>query len=439
MIMPKKGKSQILVYVYGFDQIGYQLGDTILTETEDLIIKSIAFNSDEKLDKADGLIIPHGIFEKITYRSTVLGPQGNVTHDRELILEREREVLNLLKDEKWVCFFVREIVDVIQVEIRRVRVNDTDLCKRILNRIGVRRYSIDGLTSTSLVNEFQTYIREFGVAKTLFEFPNERLDDFSALAKAGDGCAGFEFGNQLFFLPFHTTKFDEQTCISLVSVTTHSILEYRRKRLALIPKWMDDFNFQTEAEIKLNIDKLKKQMLGLEKKLLPYQNYKLIVSISGEILKEKVVGILENYFGFKIDPIDKGREDAKILDDNNKIIAMIEIKGTNKGIKREHINQVDSHRERNDLFSELPGILIINNEMNLEGLEERLKTTVPAEHIKHAVSNNVLIIRTIDFLYFMKHLEVEDECNRKKKFLEVIESGGGWLSADPEGYKVVLE
>ena len=59
-----------------------------------------------------------------------------------------------------------------------------------------------------------------------------------------------------------------------------------------------------------------------------------------------VITIAREFFDVPVDPIDELKEDAKILDEHGGIQAFLEVKGTNSGIKREHINQVDSHRER---------------------------------------------------------------------------------------------
>ncbi len=74
----------------------------------------------------------------------------------------------------------------------------------------------------------------------------------------------------------------------------------------------------------------------------------------------------------------------------------------------------------------MPGILLINNEMSIEGITQRLATAVAEEQIKHAQNFNVLIVRTIDLLFLMKHFENDPE--RKDKLLKLLSSGGGWLS-----------
>ena len=68
----------------------------------------------------------------------------------------------------------------------------------------------------------------------------------------------------------------------------------------------------------------------------------------------------------------------------------------------------------------------------MQGVHE---TQIAAEHIRHARKLNVLLVRTIDLLYLMRHLEAESE--RRAKVLGLLRSGGGWLSAGPAGYELV--
>jgi hypothetical protein len=48
---------------------------------------------------------------------------------------------------------------------------------------------------------------------------------------------------------------------------------------------------------------------------------------------------------------------------------------------------------------------------------------------------NVLIIRTVDLLFLMRHME--SAVHRREDFMRLMSSGGGWLKADPEGYRIV--
>jgi hypothetical protein len=132
--------------------------------------------------------------------------------------------------------------------------------------------------------------------------------------------------------------------------------------------------------------------------------------------------------------VDEGREDFKIVDAKT-VVAVGEAKGTNGGIKRDHINQVDSHRERLGLTDAVPGLLLINNQMDVSGIAKRGETQVALEQVRHARRMNVLIARTIDLLYLMRYLE--DDVDKRAKLLALIRGGGGWLAAGPSGYRIV--
>jgi len=166
-----------------------------------------------------------------------------------------------------------------------------------------------------------------------------------------------------------------------------------------------------------------------------WRAYKAILSTSGDILKDELVKILREYFELRVDPIEEYREDAKVLEENGNVVAIVEFKGVKRGVQREDINQVDTHRERNKMKATVPGVLIINNQMSVAGVDKRLDTPVAGLQIEHAKNHNVLIVRTIDLLFLMRHLE--ESSARKEEFLKLLRSGGGWLRADADGYKVV--
>jgi len=99
------------------------------------------------------------------------------------------------------------------------------------------------------------------------------------------------------------------------------------------------------------------------------------------------------------------------------------------------VNQVDSHRERLGLTDAVPGLLLINNQMDVPGIAKRQATQVALEQVRHARRMNVLIVRTIDLLHLMRHLE--DDVDKRAKFLALVRGGGGWLAADASGYRIV--
>ena len=170
-----------------------------------------------------------------------------------------------------------------------------------------------------------------------------------------------------------------------------------------------------------------------EKKLLRF--YKRILIADGDPLVEAVVRLFKMGFGMTVDDSDEYREDIKILDSAGTPIIFAEIKGTNRGVKREHINQADSHRDRAGLTPEFPSLLIINTHIkNSRTIEEKDKD-VPAEQIQHASRNHILILRTLDVLRLLRlcldhKIELED-------LIKVLVENSGWLKVSDDDWEVI--
>ncbi len=429
---------KLRIVAYGFDVLGFQLPSAPVSVGDNAEVEYLTFQANGALDEADGVIIPQGIFEEFEYNSNRTYCEVRV--NKALLQERQKQVFNLIEDKKWVCFLVGSIIDSVpRGDWDSREIPDTDLAKRLLNSLELtksERRRVDGwsLFDTKL-DEFRSYMRDWGVANTVFQLPYHRQQQFRVIAKSGADVVAVEMGERVFFLPFHTTKRDLVTVNLVTTEVARAILDYRQKRIAEVPPWLDQFKFATEETLGSEIDALQKQIAERTGQLRIWRDYKSILSTSGDLLKERVVELLRGFFGLKVEAPEEYREDAKVLDDNGKHLAFVEIKGTKSGIKREHINQVDSHRERANVSPDVPGVLIINNEMSVDGINERSKTAVPTEQIEHAKRLNVLVIRTIDLLYLIRQLE--DRPDKMEKCLEILTAGGGWLRAAPRDYQVI--
>ena len=111
-----------------------------------------------------------------------------------VMLERERQVFNLLRDGKWICFLVGEITDQIAQGLHSEPIFDTDLCKRILNAFLIdrrRRYRLEiPLELKVRDEEFEPYMRHYGRPTTVFELPQDLPTERHAIAWLGNGVVG---------------------------------------------------------------------------------------------------------------------------------------------------------------------------------------------------------------------------------------------------------
>lgn len=258
----QRSQEGISIFAYGFDAAGFETPREPTRLANIGRIEFIQFDDATSLDSADGVIIPQGIFES-TERSAS-GFHTRVRVHKDLLLERDRQVRNLIREGKWVCFLVDEIVDRVS-GFTPQDIRDTDLCKRFLNSLGVERNRVDGITVSDVKdNEFRSYIHEYGVAKTALKFPHKQCAEKRVIAKAGGDVVGVEFNNRFFFLPFHTAKRDSATTISIVRAVAQAIVDYRQKRIVEIPAWLDEFQFSSEESLRPEITSLLERANGLQ-------------------------------------------------------------------------------------------------------------------------------------------------------------------------------
>lgn len=74
---------------------------------------------------------------------------------------------------------------------------------------------------------------------------------------------------------------------------------------------------------------------------------------------------------------------------------------------------MDSHRERPGFTPEVPGLLVINDFSDIDGLTERKAKTFEALHVGHAEKLNTKISRATTFLEIIRMLETEADRGQK--------------------------
>lgn len=435
---PEIGKNKNMkIAAYGFERIGFEIPDGHIMETPKSTIFFLPIDSSETLDKFNGVILPTGILESFKDQSSWEGSYVSVYCNRDILLQREREIINLVKNGGWVCGLVDKIVDKVPSgDYREKSCNDTDIIKKILNSFYIRREVFKGTASVNSTNDaFKRYIERYGVAKTIFRLPYNDNYDKKILAKSGQSIVGIDLLGSFLFLPFHTTNFSQSACKELLSELNNSLSDYLAKRIQEIPEWVSGFEFHKETDLHNKIDELLKAITKHQKELKQYNNYKGILTQSGDTLKDTVVDLLRSFFKLNVTDVEDFKEDAMIRNEKGEIIIIVEIKGTKSGIKRKYINQLDSNRERVGLNPTIPGLLIINDQMSVESVEERQETSVAEEQVKHSKIMNVILLRTIDLLFIVR--EFEDNPTKKEAFINLCMNGGGRLLIEDKSIKII--
>jgi hypothetical protein len=432
------------VFAYGFDAAGFDIQDDPKELADGTQAEFVRFYDPEDLNRADGVIIPQGIFEKIeTRKSTFLGVTTEVTEvsfDKWALLERERQVFDLLREGKWVCFLLGKIIDEIPQGIDLKPIDDTDLCKRILNAFNVGRHHRFNLAIPVRIrtrdSEFESYVRGYGSPTTVLDLPHVQSIERRVLAELTNGAAvGVEFDRQLFFLPFSPPNKKWPTAVSAVRSLALAISRYRQRRVIEIPSWVDEIRFKSEESLHLEINSLLEKVNRLETQAESLRDYKAILTTSGVSLKSRIVAILESFFELKIDWIEEDHEQAIVKDDNDSAFAILDAKTTDGDVENTWIDQLSSARATRGLPESATAVLLVSNDISSRWIDRRLERLISEDQVQYARDHNVLIVRTIDLLFLMQHLE--NDPHRKKRLARLLSSGGGWLKADAESYCVV--
>ena len=222
--------NRVTVLAYGFDTIGFDFDGPATYLTESAEVEFCPFANTPRLGQADGMIIPQGIFEKFV-DGTPWPSSTTVRVFEQQLLECDRQVANLLEGGKWVCFLVGAITDFAPYGYGFRSCNDTDLCKRILNRFGIKRSLVkETPCSWTRVNEFSRYFREYGVARTAFDILWSEHPEARELGEVGQTTVAFELSGRLFFLPCHPMRHDRTGANELAETVSSAIIGYQKER-----------------------------------------------------------------------------------------------------------------------------------------------------------------------------------------------------------------
>jgi hypothetical protein len=192
-----------------------------------------------------------------------------------------------------------------------------------------------------------------------------------------------------------------------------------------LPEWAAAYRFADEAQLidaKLG---LTKQISDVEKSLDRLNRFKRVLALQCEPLVDAVMELLEDALPLKVKRDEAFREDLVLIDQAGKSVAFVEIKGVNRGLAREHVNQADSHRERGGLPPEFPSLLIVNTNMKGPTSIDDKDQPIASEQVQHAVRNNVLILRTLDLLN-LSNIYRSGKLS-SERIVELLTESRGWL------------
>jgi hypothetical protein len=391
-----------------------------------------SFNTQKRFNEYDGIIVFQGCFETFHKEATFDGPYFTNIWDKDELDKRLKELDLLFDKGGFICVLLHQpFFD----EYKGKDWSYTDLAKRLLNIKSLYRNN----TSVRIPrirchrNEFKNFLDLYGAACTTFSCSNRDID-LKPIATYGNELTGMILWGERFFvpvlLPDAAGRVDE-----FFSLLAEALVSARIKLINELPEWASKFNFAEEASLLAKRTEALSLIDQISTRLEVFQNFKRILAQGDAQLVDSVTYVLEKGFGFRVNQLDEYKEDLKLLDDSEKPIVFCEVKGVNRGVAREYVNQADSHRERASLPPSFPSVLIINTHMkNSRNLEEK-DQEVPLDQVIHANKNNVLILRTLDLLRLL-HIKSNQNI-AKETILGLLSSGGGWLKVNMDKWELI--
>lgn len=409
--MPDKNARKTQIIAFGFDRINPHEGRESI-EGGEYVIRHVDYNSPEPLDAADALMIPSDIFE-----TRVKVYDGHrYDYEENKLAQREKELSRLYDKKGWACFFLGELGN----GQSRERMHD-DLARRIANRTFQWTQPCKPYPQLkSKTDEFGKFFTQYGIAQTELTLPyGNALLRTLATDSRGDKTYAAEAAGRAFFLPLKILSRTGELA-EILKTAAEAIILYKKRNDLYLPKWVEDIQFKTETRLLAEQECLQRRLQETTNDLARWERHKAVLTASGRSLNEVVVDVLRNFFGLQLKSEEAYIEDAMIYStDGSSHLYVVEIKGVTAGIKREQINQLDSHRERLGLDHSLPGLLIINDFCDTAGMEARKKKPVDEQHLAHATRLNVRILRTTSLIDLM--LASEDLKDRTSFFLKACE------------------
>lgn len=391
------------------------------------------YGTARRFQEFDGVIMFQGIFESFEHRNSGYDSYLKHAYDVNELDKRKKEASLLLGKGGFLCFLLTE--PFIDVDGNR-DFRATDLAKYHLNYSDFYRKNYRNRIAhvTPVVDEFKRFLDLFGAANSYFSNLNKALD-CRVLARVDNTEVGLLLDQSQYFLPSLVPDAHINVINEYFHLLVEAITSVHNKLHQTVPDWVAAYKFQEEVALFEERAALIKKVSDIDERFAQLSQFKASLVHSGPQLVADVSAILKVALGTRIDANDEFREDVKLLDDNGNVLGICEIKGINRGVKRENINQTDSHRERSGFAANFPALLIVNTGIKSARSIEEKDHEVAGEQVKHAVHMRVLIMRTFDLLGLLRLVLAGKLTTTDARSL--VLSNVGWLRVQSDDVQIL--
>ncbi|CAE6831681.1 hypothetical protein LMG22931_06830 [Paraburkholderia nemoris] len=420
------------VLAYGFERKGLPI------PTEPIRLRNFSvffeqYGTARRFQEYDGVVLFQGVFEKFQRKTGTMSSYLHHQHDSDELDKRKKESALLLGKGGFICFLLTD--PFIDHDDGR-SFTGTDLVKYHLSYGHLFRHNFESRIAqvTPVINEFKRFLELFGAANSYFENYNNGLD-VRPLAIFRGKNVGLLINRSEYFVPSLVPDARVDVVTEYLELLLDGVTAVHNKVHQTLPEWITTYRFEEEDALSTKKSDLLSQVAEIDRRFEELNKFKAALFHSGPELVADVSAILQAALGVKIDANDELREDIKLLGDDGTVIAVCEVKGINRGVRRENINQTDSHRDRSGFDAKFPAILIANTNIKSARSIAEKDQEIDAEQIRHAVNMHILVMRTIDLLGLLRIVlgrEISQEGARSLVF-----QGVGWLRVSESRVEVL--
>lgn len=420
------------VLVFGLERVGLPIPAEPL-RVRNFTVHFEKYGTTRRFNEYDGVIVFQGIFEKFEVRDSYMDSYLAHQYDADELDKRKKEAALMLGQGGFLCFLLTApFID--QDKGRNFKA--TDLAKFHLNYANLYRENFQNRIAhvTPILDEFKRFLELYGAASCYFQNHNDSLD-FRALAKVNGKPVGILINRAEYFLPSLVPDKRPEVINEYFQLLIDALTSVHNKLHQEVPDWVASYRFDEENLLEQERSELLAKITGINLKLQELARFKTALVHTGPELVADVSHILETGFGIKVDTTEQFREDLKLLGEDEKVVCVCEVKGINRGIGREYINQTDSHRERSGYDNKFPALLIANTNIKSARSIQEKEQEISIEQVKHAAHMNVLVMRTLDLLSLLR-LVLAEKLSREQAQALIL-SNVGWLRVQADEIQVV--
>ena len=416
--------------------LGFSRGKAHDTSHGDVVVhweESVDAVRSLDLSDVDVIVVPflHCVYEKSKEGKVDIQSMDRL--GRALLLAAESGVA--------CCLLLRTADAAVRGEI------PASLGERVLEPDGIRMRGMAGggsLVSAHSVaagaDAFSEYVDTCKVGThQVFDFPDEYLPVPYLILAHGRGAKqdvwGFALrkGNGLVYVLPGLPTLEDRT--DFMPVLVRSILRFQPLLRPERPLISESFQFATERELRTKRQRLAKEASEFDEKLIEYDRRKDILFLRDDDLADRIAEWLPRYLSLLATRIEEYREDLWIVNESGGARAICEVKALNQNVKREHITKLVMHREERNKPDDFPSILIANTFAGATTIPDKDKQRVGEREVAKAVRDHVLVVRTLDLLRLLDH--VESRSLAQAEAHDLLLSSIGWLKVTDKGHQIV--